>query len=369
MQEGLAKFDEGRLWLGGKVFGFLVSGGDMPGFVKTIAGHVVALGAEKVDDADLVALQQLMQGSFPLCAFAFSKMYGPRFAAVVNGDGVTQPAVFGAMDQFQQINLRMMGLGGRLSLKLFGKSVLGLDASAATGSMILLAPTTERAGVLRQWVSSKPLHSDTITNQMKERFARWQFWAKAIFGMIEYKPHQLRQEVIVLDAETGQATSTASPRLGFEFGFALSDVVCQPAELVALPAPARPDTSGTGDEERLGEVAAPRPASGAVAPGMVSCGNSKCGRSIPTNEERCPYCRGPGPQYGARRSCGGLLAGPRGAVAQSRGPHTQPGMVRCGNSRCGRLISARETRCPHCRGPGPSFSSRLSCALTLRWLR
>src|SRR5262249_51794901 len=42
MQERLAKFDEGRLWLSGKIFGFLISGADMPGLIKTITKHVVA---------------------------------------------------------------------------------------------------------------------------------------------------------------------------------------------------------------------------------------------------------------------------------------------------------------------------------------
>jgi hypothetical protein len=224
MHERLAQFDTGRLWLSGKVFGFLIGGADMPDFVKTITKHVVAFGAESVNDAELATLQQLMRASFPLCAFSFSKLYGPRFAAIVSGDDITQSELFESMERFQQINLCMMELGGRLSLKLFGKSIVGLNASAATGSMVLVTSTTERASLLRQWVSSKPLHNDTLIEQMKERFSRWQFWAKAVFGMIEYKPNQLRQEVIVLDAQTGGATSTASPRMGFEFGFALTDI-------------------------------------------------------------------------------------------------------------------------------------------------
>ncbi len=234
MQEELARFDEGRLWLNGKVFGFLMGGADVPDFVKTVTEHVVAFGTEQVDDKELAALQQLMRLSFPLCAFAFSKLYGPRFAAIVNGDSLTPGELFEAMDRFQQINLCMMDLGGRLSLKLFGKSIVGLNNSAATGSMVVVASSTKRSQLLRQWVSSKPLRSDTAINQMKELFSRWQFWAKALFGMIEYQPHQLRQEVIVLDAETGAAASTASPRLGFEFGFGLADVVCSADELAAL---------------------------------------------------------------------------------------------------------------------------------------
>jgi len=224
LQERLSEFDKGRIGLFGKVFGYAIGASEVPAVVQTITQHVVSLGAEKVADEELAALQEFMRSSFPLCAVAFSRMFGPRFLAIRDGDCLSQPELFEAMDSFEHINLCMMQLGGRLELKLFGKALLGVNSSAATGSLILVASTTERANLLRQWVNSKPLHSDTILNQMKERFTRWQFWTKAIFGMIEYQPHQLRQEVIVLDAQTGQATSTASPRIGFEFGFALTDI-------------------------------------------------------------------------------------------------------------------------------------------------
>lgn len=224
MNAQLAKFDEGRLWLGGKVFSLLLGGADLPEFAQTITKHVVAFGAEQVDDAELAALQQLMRSCFPLCAFAFSKLYGPRFVALINGDNLTQAELCELMDQFQQVNFCMMGLGGRLSLKLFGKSILGINGSAATGSLFIVTSTTERANRLHQWVHDQPLHSDTMINQMKESLTRWQFWAKAAFGMIEYKPHQLRQEAIVLNTQLGQAVSSASPRLAFEFGFSLEDL-------------------------------------------------------------------------------------------------------------------------------------------------
>lgn len=224
MQDGLATFDDRRLWLTGKMFGFLMGGADLPEFARTIAGRVIGFGAEKADDGELAALQQLMRASSPLCAFGFSTLYGPRFAAVVNGDDVTEAGLSVALERFQQVNLCMMQLGGRLSLKLFGKAVAGFKTSAATGSLILVASTTRRADQLRGWLASRPLRNDTIFNQMKETFSRWQFWAKAVFGMIEYKPHQLRQEAVVLDAQANQATSTASARLPFEFGFGLGDV-------------------------------------------------------------------------------------------------------------------------------------------------
>jgi hypothetical protein len=196
----------------------------VPGLVEAVTKRVVGFGTERVGDEELAALQQTMRSHFPLCAFSFSQMYGPRFVAILDGQDLPQSGLHEAMDRFEQINLCMMRLGGRLELKLFGKSVVGINGSGATGSLIVVDSDTEHAGLLRQWVRGKPLRNDTILNQMKERFTRWQFWAKAVVGMIEYKPHQLRQEVIVLDAQTGQATSTTSPRLGFEFGFSLNDI-------------------------------------------------------------------------------------------------------------------------------------------------
>ncbi len=224
MHERLAKFDEERTGLTGRLFSFFIGAYDMPDVAKTIAKHVVGFGSQDVDDAELASLLQRMRSCFPLCAITFSKTYGPRFVVIIDGDSCTQSELFAAMDRFQEINLCIMPLGGRLSIKLFGKSIATVNASAATGSLIIVASTTQRASALRQWVSSKALHSDTTLNQLRERFTRWQFWAKALVGMIEYKPHQLRQEVIVLDAETGQPTSTVSPRMAFEFGFVLTDI-------------------------------------------------------------------------------------------------------------------------------------------------
>jgi hypothetical protein len=232
----------------------------MPEFVKTLTEQVVGFGADPVTEAELAGLQQLMRANFPLCAFAFSTLYGPRFAAILNGDGLTQSALFEALERFQQVNVCLMALGGRLSLKLFGKSLLSFNASAATGSLFIVASTAERSNALRRWVESKPLQSDTIVNQLKERLTRWQFWAKALVGVVEYKPHQLRQEVIVLDASSGEATSSVAPRIPFEFGFSLSEVACSPEELAGLtsqsasaPAPAQRPLTGA-DEDLLASV-------------------------------------------------------------------------------------------------------------------
>lgn len=224
LREGLAQFDRSRAGLVGKVFGYALGATDAPEFVKTITKHVIGFGAEKVDDEDLAHLHAVMCSCFPLCAFAFSKVWGPRFVAIVDGQDLTQQDLGAALDAFETINHCLMQLGGRLELKLFGKSVLGVEGSSATGSLIVVAPDTDRAEQLRRWAGARPLHSDTVVNQMKESLGRWQFWVKATFGFVEYKPHQLRQEAIVLDAGTGRATSTASPRVGFEFGFSLGDV-------------------------------------------------------------------------------------------------------------------------------------------------
>lgn len=224
MQERLTKFDEQRLGLGGKLFCFIISGTDMPDFVKIIAKNVIGFGAGKVDDEQLQELQEIMRRHFPLCAFSFSRLYGPRFVAVLNGQEMSEDELNIAINNFEEINLYMMHLGGRLELKLFGKSIIGLNGSGSTGSLIIIAPDSRCSHSISQWLAKRPIHNDTIINQMKERFTRWQFWTKLAVGMIEYKPNQLRQEVIVIDAQTASATSTASPRLNFEFGFALTDI-------------------------------------------------------------------------------------------------------------------------------------------------
>lgn len=229
-QKQIAEYDKGRLWLSKKIFGFAMGGADLPGFAETVMEHAIGFGTKKVEDADLLTLKKMMLESFPLCATGYSKLYGPRFVGILPGDDLTEEGLYGTLDAFQEINLQMMLLGGRMVLKLLGQPILGLNNSAATGTLVLVGSKSRTAEVLRDWVSNKPLQSDTIVNQIKERFSRWQFWAKAVFGMIEYKPHQLRQEIIILDAESKQATSTARPRLGFEFGFSLGDIL-PPTEL------------------------------------------------------------------------------------------------------------------------------------------
>lgn len=224
MQARLTKFDEGRLKIGSAVFKLIIGTTEVPGVVKTVAQRVVSFTTEAVQDQELAELQQLMHTCFPLSAFSFSKMYGPRFVTIVDGDMLAQQELLDTLDRFEHVNLRMLELGSRVALKVFGKAMVGLKGGGATGSMILLASTPERAAVLRSWLTRRPLQSDTIVNQLKERAKRPQFWIKAVFGFIEYKPYQLRQEVVVMDLQTGQAVSSVSPRLAFEFGFSMEDI-------------------------------------------------------------------------------------------------------------------------------------------------
>jgi hypothetical protein len=223
MQEQVTEFDEGRLQLTKKLTDVMFSVYGVPVIAKKITELVFVLGVDKANDTELAELHQMMQSNFPLCAISFSKINGPRFVPIINGDSITQQDFFVIMDRFQEINLSMLTLGGRLALKLLGKP-FSFNVSSATGSIIFIASTTQRANVLRQWISSKPLRSDTVINELKKRVTRWQFWAKAVFGLIEYTPHRLRQEAIVLDVQIGQATSTATPRLSFEFGFSLNEI-------------------------------------------------------------------------------------------------------------------------------------------------
>lgn len=225
MQREVATFDENRSGLMAKMFGLGIGMSDVPGVMKFITKNVVGFGSEAVDTTELAQLRAYMHESFPLCAFSFSRIYGPRFLAIVDGDAITQEQFLAAVDRFEQVNVCMLQLGGRVALKLFGKTMFGINSSAASGTLVVLANTTGRAAILKQWAAMRPLHSDTIVNQMRQRFTSVKFWAKALVGFIEYTPHQLRQEIVVVDGLTRQASSTASPRLPFEFGFSLDAIV------------------------------------------------------------------------------------------------------------------------------------------------
>jgi len=223
-QQQLVKYDDARAAMSQEIFGFVIDMANVPEFLKIVMGHVVGFGVMEADERELTALQRLMCSSFPLCAVAFSKLYGPRFVALLHGESITYQEYIRALNRFEQINLSMMPLGSRLTLKLLGKAVAGINSSAATGSMIVLASSPGRAELLRQWVKRRPVRNDTMLNQLKARARNPKLWLKALLGVVEYQPHQLRQEVIVLDLTTGGATSSASPRLGVEFGFSLSEI-------------------------------------------------------------------------------------------------------------------------------------------------
>lgn len=59
---------------------------------------------------------------------------------------------------------------------------------------------------------------------MNERFTLLRSQATAPAGLIDYEPHALRRDAVVLDAKSGRALGAAYPRSGFEFGFATEDV-------------------------------------------------------------------------------------------------------------------------------------------------
>jgi len=170
-----------------------------------------------------------MRENFPLCAITVSKIYGPRFVAVVDCDDMTQDRLSEIIERFTMINLFNLQLGGRLTLKLLGNTALKLHGSSATGSMILITSKTRQAAVLREWVKQIPLHNDTALAQVKKMGKDPKFWAGLALGMVQYRPNQLRQEVIVLDAQSGLITSTESLRLPLEFGFSLPDIT-RPAQ-------------------------------------------------------------------------------------------------------------------------------------------
>lgn len=99
------------------------------------------------------------------------------------------------------------------------------NTSTASGSLIVLISSLERASLIQKWISEISLHSDTAINQIKDHIKSPKFWILAALGFVTYKPHQLRQEIIILDIKNNSATSTASPRISFEFGFSLQDLI------------------------------------------------------------------------------------------------------------------------------------------------
>lgn len=224
-QEKLVRYADARAGLPHDLIGIALDLGGMPEVVKIVAKHVVSFGTDMVDDKELAALHELMRSSFQYCAVSFSKVYGPRFVVLINGDAISPPQFRKAALYFEKINQCMMSLGGRLNLKLLGKPVAGINAHAATGSMIILVSSAGRAQQLsQQLVRTRPFGSDKRWGQLKTRVASPISWAKAAFSVLDYRPTQLRQEAIILDVTTGRATSTVPLRLGMEFGFSLKDI-------------------------------------------------------------------------------------------------------------------------------------------------
>lgn len=74
---------------------------------------VVGFAAGQVAEHDLATLQRAMTERVPLCALTFSKMYGPRFAAIVNGDSMTPRNLQMAIESFEEANAMMLEVGSR----------------------------------------------------------------------------------------------------------------------------------------------------------------------------------------------------------------------------------------------------------------
>lgn len=222
------EFDQKRTVLTQQVFNLLNSFGfgmssETPEYLRLVSKHIIGFGTQDISDEDLGVLHETIKDWFPLCAITFARLHGPRFVPIINGDCLTQQEFVAVVNQFQLVNLALLEVGGRLQVKLFGMG-LNVQGSSACGSLIVIASDTQRARQLGQWGKQLDLHSDTVWNQIKERATRWQFWAKAVFGILEYKPNQLRQEVIVIDAQTGLATTSAAGRIGLDFGFAIDEI-------------------------------------------------------------------------------------------------------------------------------------------------
>ncbi|MFO1041385.1 MAG: hypothetical protein U0941_06335 [Planctomycetaceae bacterium] len=224
IRNGLDASDRRKCSLANMGFRLGMCGADLSALARIVSGQVIGFGADAVADEELAALRGLMADAFPVSAIAFSQIYGPRFAAIVEATELNGDSMGATLEQFERVNTILMPLGGRLSLKLFGRTVMGMNHSSATGSLFVVARTASEATDIRQRLAGHPLRNDTAWNQLKQSACRWQFWAKAAFGMVEYLPNQLRQEVLVVDVETGNVTSTATGRCPFEFGFSLSAV-------------------------------------------------------------------------------------------------------------------------------------------------
>ncbi len=222
-KERIEKFDEKRLNLTRKLFNFYIGITDCPPIAQTIMKNIFSFTAINVEEKELQKLQNLMVDNFPLCCMSAGAMCGPRFVPIIYDDNLTKDEILDAIERFQNINLTMLPLGGRLALKIFGTK-LRMNASSVTGSLIIISPNPDRTKFIQNIIDNIPFESDTILNQLKERFSRWQFWVKSLIGFIEYKPNQLRQEIIIVDSQTGTAKSNINPRLGFEFGFELRNI-------------------------------------------------------------------------------------------------------------------------------------------------
>lgn len=181
-------------------------------------------GFEAANDDNLLKLKQTILSMFPVTGLSVSWFYGPRFVTVINGDLLTDHEFDATVERFETINLWLMEFDKHSLFKALGKSFGRAKTRSAVGSLIVVASSSRRAGQLRQLLASAPLRNDNLMAQFKDIFWRWDCLPRLLFGRTKMLITQLRQEIVVLDSASFMATSTASCRATFEFGFSLRDI-------------------------------------------------------------------------------------------------------------------------------------------------
>jgi hypothetical protein len=224
LMKKIEAFDQFRTGIGSKLFGFMIGGSDLSTLSQKLLKNTIGFGTVAVTDQELNKLIEELCDSFPISALKVSRYMGPMYTAILCGDTAKQEQIISAVTKFQQLNESLLHIGGRATVRLLGKNVAELKGSHAIGNLIVITSTSSRAAVVREWVSKIPLRNDTALNQFKSRFSRWQTYAKLVVGMVEVQVEQLKQEVIIVDAETNRATSSVSLRLPYEFGFSLKSL-------------------------------------------------------------------------------------------------------------------------------------------------
>ena len=212
MQEYATAYDKYRTEIFNRLTGLVMMPMEGPDLLKKILNNIMRLGTEKIDDEMLTSLHELIESHFLVCALGSHFSLGPRFVAILVGDEMSYDEIMDALSHFEKINLLLMQVGGRWCIKVLGKTMLRMDYANSTGSMIILTSSTDKFNLLRQWLKDRPLRCDTVINQLRK---------------FQVRPQQIRQEVVIWDVKANQAISTVAPRISFEFGFSLNDLVKQ----------------------------------------------------------------------------------------------------------------------------------------------